>query len=616
MRTKEGRLSRKGLIVAAIGFMVLDAIVFALLYTAATHNEQAETYQLAEETATFLASSWEKSENTSLGYEAKAQQTLMDKARGFARFLPSDEVVVEDGLLMEFIRTEHMGGALVADASGQVVAKADLNEKDALDICESLLDKPAVQDILVHPNKSYTDMLERDGTDYNVVAVKYGDGLLLAYESLDMPTYDPYEYRVSDLLANNTFHKNPTVLMVQGGKVVSSNEKDGGQVSGHLDELLDDSVEWTDGRLTQVRLGTRTWYGIRSSYQDYNFYILYSSDKVFEQRGPFIAVGAAIYLSVSVVVLVVRGLGDRRNLEKAQKQLRIINAISSTYKTTFLLHLDTMTMEGVRMSEETAKVFAEHPEPRDFLEHACRDLVAPESREAVAEMMEADTIKERLHGASYLSVDIKSGTNIWYALQIIPQRWDKNGELIAVLVATRDVTAVKRAEELSFRDKLTGLRNRNYLESRGEELMRAGDRPVSVVMADCNYLKRTNDTMGHEWGDVLLQRVAGALRDAAGNDCLVMRIGGDEFLLVCPQTPEDAALAMAERARELLAEASDEKLTLSVSFGVACVGTDDGATTFDEAFKQADEAMYEEKRRIHAQMDAQGANPASLASGL
>lgn len=160
----------------------------------------------------------------------------------------------------------------------------------------------------------------------------------------------------------------------------------------------------------------------------------------------------------------------------------------------------------------------------------------------------------------------------------------------------------KRAEKLSFRDKLTGLRNRNYLESRDDELVRAGDYPVSIIMADCNYLKRTNDTLGHEWGDKLLQRVAGVLSAGVPEDCLVMCIGGDEFLIARPHVGDVGAERLVDGLKRDLAAASDERLTLSVSFG-ACTACD-GETTFDEAFKAADDAMYAEKQQVHATDEA------------
>ena len=212
--------------------------------------------------------------------------------------------------------------------------------------------------------------------------------------------------------------------------------------------------------------------------------------------------------------------------------------------------------------------------------------------------MDIATLDERMADNAFIGVDVKVADGTWFSLQVMPQLRDKQGKLRAVLVASRNVSAMKLAEELSYRDKLTGLRNRNYLESRDGELVRAGDLPASVIMADCNYLKRTNDTLGHEWGDKLLQRVASVLRRTVPEGCLVMRIGGDEFLLVCPHMGADAANALVKRLKRALVEASDADLTLSVSFGTCTVA--DEATTFDEAFRAADEAMYAEKQAAHA----------------
>ena len=597
MRSKGGSLSAKGMAVVGIVMTLVSAFVLVVLFVAVSHTDLQQSFELAQETASFLDDSCEKYENYNKGYSAKSLQALMDTAQAFEEFLPTDKVVINDNLAEEFIHAEHIGGLIALDENGVVIAQADMDHADSYALWQDVLARPAVQNVMSHKNNTYTDVVDRDGVAYNFVALPYEDGLLVVYESLYKPSFDPYEYNVSDLLTNNTFHQNPTVVMVQGDTIVSSNDP---SVQGKLDGFKDavGAIAWRDDALTRIVGSSETWYGLRASYKDYTFYVLYPEDEVFANRPGLMAMGFALFLAVCVVILVVRGHFDKRNLRAVQKQMRIVDAISRTYDTTFLLHLATMRMEGIRLSPAVAAVFAAHPEPRDFLEHVCRDVVAPESREAVMELMDVPTIEQRLANSPFLGVDIKRADGVWYSLQVIPQRRDEQGRLVAVLVATRDVTAVKRAEELSFRDKLTGLRNRNYLESRDGELMRAGDFPVSVIMADCNYLKRTNDTLGHEWGDKLLRRVAGVLREGAGEECLVMRIGGDEFLLVCPRTGDVEAEELVERLRHGLAEASDDDLTLSVSFGVSTVV--DGELSFDEAFKAADEAMYVEKQAAHA----------------
>lgn len=383
MSKGEKGLNRRRIIGIGVGFVSLTVVVLALMGVAVTQNGLRETYDLAQETATFLEDTCEKYEYIDEGYSAKALQTLLDTARGFAEFLPSDKVDIDDELLDEFIRAEHIGGMMVLDASGNVMAQADLNNADAFSTWADVIASAAVQKVFAHPELTFSDIVELDGEKFDFVAVPYGSGVVVEYESLTKPTADPYEFSAADLLAANTFHKNPTVIMVKGDAVVSANDSSIDTSSFVDAPTRDASVQWKDDALTPVPFRGATWYGLRTTYKDYRFFILYSEDEVFADRGALLAVGLSLYLAVCVAILVVRGYFDNRNLRATQKQLRIINAISATYETTFLLHLDTMRMESIKMSPEVAKVFEKHSEPTDFLEQICRDVVAPEYREAV-----------------------------------------------------------------------------------------------------------------------------------------------------------------------------------------------------------------------------------------
>ena len=179
----------------------------------------------------------------------------------------------------------------------------------------------------------------------------------------------------------------------------------------------------------------------------------------------------------------------------------------------------------------------------------------------------------------------------------------KDGKVVGIIGVVNDVTdrmvLERELEELSFRDKLTGLYNRNYMESRSKQYVRSDDFPCSLIMADCNYLKRVNDELGHEYGDMLLRRVADALKQTVPEGCIPMRVGGDEFLILCPRFAKKDARALIERLREACASKSDAILSVDVALGSYTV--DDANLPFDEAFRRADRAMYEEKRRRHAE---------------
>ena len=595
MRRPQLSPARRRFVLVGAAFLAIDTVVLVLLFVAATHSALGRAADSADETVSFLESSCQKYENYSQGRRAETLQALEDSIAVFARFLPPDQVHVDDDLAAEFIDAEHLDGVVILDAGSNLVAEADSGARDAYVYWQDVLGQGAVTSVLRDTRLSYSNIIKRKGVEYAVVAVPYADGLAFAYRALGDLSSDAYGYDISNLLTDDTFHGDPTVILASASKVVSTNRKDLDAVLRRI--VLSPSTVWEDTGLTRIDCDGETWYGKRSVYRDYTFYLLYPKGELFSGRVGFIIAGVTAYLAVCVAILVVRSMGDRKRLVETQKQMSIVQAISATYDTTFLLHLDTMQMEGISMSPAVAAVFARHPEPHEFLRKVCLDIVSPSSRDAVSELMDPETLEERLAGKAFLGIDIQTGKGGWYSLQVIPQHYAADGSLESVLVATRDVADVKRAEELSYRDKLTGLRNRNYLESRGDELLDGASLPVTVIMADCNYLKRTNDTMGHEWGDRLLQRVAAVLRTEVGENDLPMRIGGDEFLLVCPHRDEAAARRLMARIKTGLAGVSDDRLTVSVSLGSYTVTAP--GTSMAEAYKAADASMYEEKQRAH-----------------
>lgn len=174
----------------------------------------------------------------------------------------------------------------------------------------------------------------------------------------------------------------------------------------------------------------------------------------------------------------------------------------------------------------------------------------------------------------------------------------QGGAVVGIVGVVNDVTRRVELEEefreLAFRDQLTGLYNRNFLEARSRSDAYGSDFPVSLIVADCNLLKQTNDSLGHEYGDLLLCRVACALKETAPKGCVPVRTGGDEFLIFCPGFTDAQARALIADIRDCLAHKSDDILAIDVAFG--CYTVEDDSVPFAEAFKRADQAMYEDKR--------------------
>lgn len=155
--------------------------------------------------------------------------------------------------------------------------------------------------------------------------------------------------------------------------------------------------------------------------------------------------------------------------------------------------------------------------------------------------------------------------------------------------------------EQAIRDKLTGLLNRRGLSEHATQVFamtRRGDVPVSVVLADIDHFKTVNDRFGHAVGDKALQLIAQVLMDGRRADDLVVRMGGEEFILVLPGTSLEQGLKIADRLCSLL-QATPLKhgnvdVEMTASFGVAAIAARD--TSLSDAIERADEALYRSKR--------------------
>ena len=154
--------------------------------------------------------------------------------------------------------------------------------------------------------------------------------------------------------------------------------------------------------------------------------------------------------------------------------------------------------------------------------------------------------------------------------------------------------------ELALRDPLTGLFNRRHVHEMGATLLAniaRGSQVHSVVLIDLDHFKAINDERGHDTGDLALKHAAKLLREQARASDIVCRWGGEEFLVLLPQTKLELALVFAERFRTRLSrtplEAAGRQLAITATIGVAMAGVTD---SLDSLVARADKALYEGKR--------------------
>ena len=314
----------------------------------------------------------------------------------------------------------------------------------------------------------------------------------------------------------------------------------------------------------------------------------------------FIVISTAFYIS---------GLAVTRNAREAREtDLRYRSLFEKTNDAVFMIDLD---YRHVAVNDNAAAWLGY--EPNELVGMHIDQIVEP------AEQDEAFSVVDRLEDEGMLPVYErtmvrKDGSRIKVEINIAMIH-DEAGKPLYIQSVARDITERKRLEQqlrenlaemedIAMRDPLTGLLNRraisDQVEAEWHRSMRQQE-PVCVLLIDVDNLKEINDQYGHATGDEALLTLAGAWRHAKRRYDWMGRWGGDEFLIVLPNTNLVEAQEIAERLRSIieetaLGEKDGKPIRVQASLGIACYSGRPGEEISQEQLLvQADEALYKAK---------------------
>ena len=161
--------------------------------------------------------------------------------------------------------------------------------------------------------------------------------------------------------------------------------------------------------------------------------------------------------------------------------------------------------------------------------------------------------------------------------------------------------ANQKLEDMALTDVLTGLPNRRHAMKR---FVKCWDesinekKPLSCMMVDADNFKQINDTQGHDAGDEVLRQLSRKLKESIRTDDVVCRLGGDEFIILCQNTPLDGAMLLAEKIRQevsnLQVSVGNGKWIGSISIGVG--SRQDNMKVLEDLIKVADNGVYIAKK--------------------
>lgn len=190
----------------------------------------------------------------------------------------------------------------------------------------------------------------------------------------------------------------------------------------------------------------------------------------------------------------------------------------------------------------------------------------------------------------------------WFNVRLSPILNDSN-EIEGATAVVRDVTARKQTEKkmatMARIDPLTGISNRRDFNDRfATEIARfnRNQKSFTVILGDIDLFKKVNDAYGHDCGDFVLVKTAKLMTESLRAQDALARWGGEEFIMLLPETETRGGVATSEKIRKRIATCSfsykNEKLHISMSFGVSTFGAN---TSMEAVIESADRCLYKAK---------------------
>ncbi len=431
--------------------VLLSLILFFLLLNGTYKNDQKTTISLASETISFLEDACQRYENSALDTAAESMQDVLSDTVTLRNHM-NTETLEDQTFLSQYASEQRLTGILILDKALNQDAGITLSGTDGYSLWKKKIHNYDQNAFTDYPNKTFTDRITLHGTAYDVAVVSRKDkeGLILCYKDTEKETTDTYALSFETMLKNNTFHKNPRIIITDNKKVLTTNIPGLQSLTTVNDSPLTDSKnsqEWTADDLIRIHFNRKSWYGLRKVYGQYYIYVFYSANEIFSNMIPITAVAVAFYAIACIVMLLIRQHYQLESNLKQQKQIRTIKAIASLYSSTALIDLKSKTTEPIHLSPQLSHILKGNRDTKRMLHVIHEQVIAPEYRAQFAAFADLDTLAGRLKNKTYLSCIYQDTAGTWYTTYLIPERLDDDGNVTVALVASRNINDYKSKEE-------------------------------------------------------------------------------------------------------------------------------------------------------------------------
>ena len=447
MQSKKERCRRFLVSHSNVFLLICMVLLFLVFLGFVGKADQKEVNSLAGETISFLETVCQRYDSYAYGQTADVLKDIFDKAEGVREFATTEELSDEDYLL-RFSKTHRITGILVTDGEANPTAWADVNGTDASRLWQPFLFNENRDNIIQYKKKAYNGRVTVQDKEYNVTIVsrKDTDGLILCYSEVTDVATDIYQASLEHTMTNNTFHKNPEIVISDKNGIVATNIPS--LQSGKSEFLGSFNMQGYDpDEMIVFHLNGNVWYGKCKAFGNYYIYVFYRGSEVYSNTLSLLAVFIAIYAILCMAVLLLRRHSERKHLKEEQQQMNMIRAISKLYVSTTMVHLEQGTMEGIESSERVRYILDQSTDAKTVVNLLTEQVIAPEYREAYRAFLDLATMEERLKQKADVSLVFQDVYGVWFSGYLIPVAYGKDGKLQDVLFVSRNIDDYMQTEE-------------------------------------------------------------------------------------------------------------------------------------------------------------------------
>lgn len=429
----------------SILLLLLLLLIGIAVWGTFTGIDQKELKRSLSETTSFAKIKLQQYDDFTANDRVKSLIRLLDKTKELSNNLKKIDSYGQKEM-DEYIEEQRLSAVFVLDKDLHVDFQS-MKDKKMQSLWKENIPKSYVKEIVEHSEETYTERIMVDHTTYDmaVVARKDTTGLILSFVEKNRNTSGDITLR--SVFANFPISMDGTVTVCLNDTVVSTNKKKMlGKTVKELQTYYKSNLDENRNGIIRIRPDNRTWYGTKEKVGEYVIYVFFPASQVFMTRAVVCGVYAAIAVLIYLLLQLARSDLEKTALKQSQKRMRIINALGTAYSSIILFDLAANKVEIIKRPEGDDTVYEGDLLAKDKQKEHIKDLIAEEYQEEFLQFVDVATIKERLEGHPSLTCTIQMTNGMWLSSLIIPQRFDKEGNIIAVLLANRNVTKEKEKE--------------------------------------------------------------------------------------------------------------------------------------------------------------------------